>query len=99
MLNLGGGLGWGGGRRFKKEGAYVYSWLIHIVVGQKPTQHCKTTIFQLKNKTKHKMDSHSKLDFDLKTVDSTHSLRGHKNFYHLHNETFWGAQEISFRLF
>ena len=33
------------------------------------------------------MDSHSKLDFHLKTVDSTHSLRGYKNFYHLYNET------------
>ena len=22
------------------EGAYVYLWLIHIDVGQKPTQHC-----------------------------------------------------------
>ena len=45
------------------------------------------------------MDSHSKLDFDLKTVDSTQPLRGYKTFYHLHNEAFWGAQEISFRLF
>ena len=23
------------------EGMYVYLWLIHVVVWQKPTQHCK----------------------------------------------------------
>ena len=31
--------GWDGvevGRRFKREGTYVYLWLIHIVVWQKP---------------------------------------------------------------
>ena len=26
----------------------VYLWLIHVVVQQKPTQHCKTIILQLK---------------------------------------------------
>ena len=34
------GLG-GGGREFKRKGTYVYLWLIHTVVGQKPMQHCK----------------------------------------------------------
>jgi len=29
------------GGRFKKEGIYVYLWLIHVVVWQKPTQNCK----------------------------------------------------------
>ena len=40
-------MGWVGGR-FKSEGTYAYLWLIHTVIGQKPTQHCKTIILQLK---------------------------------------------------
>ena len=36
------------GGRFKSEGTYVYLWLIHTVVGQKPTEHCKAIILQLK---------------------------------------------------
>ena len=44
-----GGMGWGvGGGRFKKT--YIYLWLIHIVVWQKPTQYCKAIILQLNNK-------------------------------------------------
>ena len=31
-----------------KEGLYVYIWLIHIVVWQKPTQCCEAIIIQLK---------------------------------------------------
>ena len=43
------GVGWGEvGGRFKREGIYVYLWLIHIAIWQKPTQHCKAIIFQLK---------------------------------------------------
>jgi len=34
--------------RFTKEGTYVYLWLIYVSVGQKPTQHCKAVILQLK---------------------------------------------------
>ena len=37
-------VGWGDGKR---EGTYVYSWLIHVVVRQKLIQHCKA-IIQLK---------------------------------------------------
>ena len=40
--------GWGVGGRFKRKGPYVYLWLIHIVVWQKPTQHYKAIILQLK---------------------------------------------------
>ena len=39
--------GWngvGGGR----QGTFVYLWLIHVDVWQKPTQYCKAIIFQLK---------------------------------------------------
>ena len=35
-------------RRLNKEKIYVYIWLIHIVVQQKLTQHCKAIIFQFK---------------------------------------------------
>ena len=37
------------GGRFKRKGTYVYLCLIRVV-WQKPTRHCKTMIFQLKNK-------------------------------------------------
>ena len=41
--------GWdGGGGRFKKEGTYVYLWLIQVVVWRKPTQPGKAIILQLK---------------------------------------------------
>ena len=35
--------GWDGrrGPRLGKEGLYIQLWLIHVVVWQKPTQHCK----------------------------------------------------------
>ena len=42
--------GWEVGGRFKREGTYVYLWLIHVDVWQKPTQYCKAIIFQLKKK-------------------------------------------------
>ena len=38
------------GRRSKREGIYVHRLLIHVVVQQKPTQHCKTIILKLKKK-------------------------------------------------
>ena len=43
-----GRMGWEVGERFKKERTYVYPWLIHVVVWQKPTQHCKVVILQVK---------------------------------------------------
>ena len=44
------GIGWVG--RFKREGTYVYLWLIHVDVQQKPRQFCKANILQLKKKKK-----------------------------------------------
>ena len=38
------------GKRFKREGTYVYPGLIHGNVWQKPTQFCKAIILQLKKK-------------------------------------------------
>ena len=43
-------MGWEVGGRFKREGTYVYLWLIHVDVWHKPTQYCKAIIFQLKKK-------------------------------------------------
>ena len=40
-------MGWG--RRFKREGTYVYLWLIHVDVWQKPSQYCNYPL--IKNKT------------------------------------------------
>ena len=36
------------GGRFRRERICVYLWPIHVVVQQKPTQHCKAIIPQLK---------------------------------------------------
>ena len=41
-------MGWGMEESLKGEGTRVYLWLIHVVVWQKPTQHCKAIILQLK---------------------------------------------------
>ena len=48
-------MGWEVGGRFKREGTYVYLWLIHVDVWQKPTQYCKVITLQLKiNRLKNK---------------------------------------------
>ena len=36
------------GGRLRREGLYVYLWLIPVVIPQKPTKHCEAIIFQLK---------------------------------------------------
>ena len=36
------------GVRFMQERTYVYPWLIHVDVWQKPTKFCKVIILQLK---------------------------------------------------
>ena len=49
-------MGWemGGGFRrgegFRREGTYVYLWLIGVDVWQRPTQYCKAIILQFKKK-------------------------------------------------
>ena len=40
--------GVGGGREVQNEGTYVYLWLIHADVRQKPVQYCKAIVLQLK---------------------------------------------------
>ena len=44
------GMGRDMGGGFKREGIYVYLWLIHAEVWQKTTKFCKAVILQLKNK-------------------------------------------------
>ena len=43
-------VGMGRTRKLRRESICVYLWLIHIVVWQKLTQHCKAIILQLKKK-------------------------------------------------
>ena len=38
------------GGRLKREGTYVYLWLIHVELWQKTTKFCKVIVPQLKNK-------------------------------------------------
>ena len=71
--------GWdgvGGGRRFKREGAYVYLWLIHASTGQKPTQYCKAIILQLQISKKKRKKEILSTDFPggpvAKTLSSQH---------------------------
>ena len=40
-----GGKGWEVGGRFKREGTYVYLWLIHVDVWQQSNQYCKAIQF------------------------------------------------------
>jgi len=40
-------------RKIKKEGIYVYLWLINVDIWQKPTQYCKVIILQLKKGQTH----------------------------------------------
>jgi len=41
-------MGWRVGRRAKREKTYIFLWLIHVDVWQKPTQYCKANILQIK---------------------------------------------------
>ena len=43
------------GGKFKTEGIYAYLWLIHALIWQKLTQHCKANILQLKIHLKRNM--------------------------------------------
>ena len=47
--NLEGWDGEGDGR-FKRDGTYVYLWLIHVDIWQRTTKFCKAVILRLKNK-------------------------------------------------
>ena len=54
--------GWeleGDGREVLEGGTYVYLWLIHVDVSQKPSQYYKVIIFQLKIKLNLKTEINS----------------------------------------
>ena len=56
------------GGRLKREGAYVFLWLIHVNVWQKPTQFFKAIILQFKIKKNFFKDS-SAVRFFKKTLN------------------------------
>ena len=67
------------GESFKREGICVYIWLIHVVVGQKPTQLCKATVLQLKISLKKKtagLHERGKKRFCASTAESVGSIPG-----------------------
>ena len=41
-------MGWEEGERIEREGTYVYLWLIHVDIWQKPTPYCKESMLKLK---------------------------------------------------
>jgi len=47
-------MAWEMGGGFRREGTYVYLWLIHVDVWQRPTQYCKAIILQLKKNRRFK---------------------------------------------
>ena len=62
--NLGGGMVGGSGWRFKREGAYVYLWLIRVDVWQKLAQYREAIILQLQiNKPKKTRETNHKKRF------------------------------------
>ena len=48
------GSGWEMEGRLKREGTYVYLWLIHVDVWQKPTQYCNYP--SIKNKFRKRLE-------------------------------------------
>ena len=59
--------GEGVGGRFKREGVYVYLWLIHLDARQRPIQYCKSMILLLKinklNKNENERKERKKTEF------------------------------------
>ena len=86
--------GWDGvgvGGRFKREGTCVYLLLIHAVVWQKPIQHCKAIIFQLKNIKRreresspvNEIESAEVMWMNLDSVIQREVIQKEKNKYHV----------------
>ena len=77
-LNLGlcdyleGWNGMGGGREAHEGGTYVYLWLIHVDVWQKPTPYCKYPSIKKLRKKKRSSASVGELwglvDFDMRII-------------------------------
>ena len=77
------------GGRFKREGIYLYLWLIHTDVWQKPTQNCKAVILQLKINKILKM-LHSSWQLEWNTSHSTF----HESLILQHHSTTQMTQPI-----
>ena len=59
------------GGKFKRERTYVYLWLIHVAVWQKPKQYCKAITLQLKMISKiykAKKKKELKLEIDITVI-------------------------------
>ena len=61
------------GGKFKRERTYVYLWLIHVAVWQKPKQYCKAITLQVKMiskiyKAKEKKNKELKLEIDITVI-------------------------------
>ena len=54
------GMGGGVGRRLRREGTYVYLWLIHVAVCKKPRQYCKVIILQIKKKKENNVPKYTR---------------------------------------
>ena len=67
------------GGKFKRERTYVYLWLIHVAVWQKPKQYCKAITLQLKMiskiyKAKKKKELKLEIDITVIIVGNFHIL-------------------------
>ena len=56
------------------EGTYVYPWLIHIDVWQKPTQYCKAIILQSKINNFFFKKEHSHMESGKKLLSKMRNL-------------------------
>ena len=75
------GNGWEKGGRFKRQGIYVYLWLIHADIWQKLTQYCKAIILWLKiNKFKKRIIRHDQIWF----TQERKSASTEDNRYNIH---------------
>ena len=75
------GLGWG--ERFRREGIYIYLWLIHVEVRQKTTKFCKAMILQLKKLIKFKKEKKNfwAQEKDKKTISSISTVWSEFEFW------------------
>ena len=69
-------MGWEVGGRFKREGTYVYLWLVHGDVWQKPSQYCKAIILQLKINKKIKKQNNKSVLLMKKKAEEPFQMKG-----------------------
>ena len=74
-----GRMGWEVGGKFKREGTYIYLWLIHVDVWQKPTQYCNYP--PIKNKRKNTWSVNLKYDLSKSGECDTRSSSGRNKWF------------------